>query len=72
MRICIQLGYYKKPVQPLDPVIEQIQRRLFWCCYVQERFSACNLGRPIVISDSEITVQVRRRILVAPLPDDAP
>ncbi|KAJ3460669.1 hypothetical protein MRS44_011536 [Fusarium solani] len=58
MRICIQLGYHKKPVQPLNPVIEQIQRRLFWCCYVQERFSACNLGRPIVISDSEITVQM--------------
>ncbi|RTE82804.1 hypothetical protein BHE90_002746 [Fusarium euwallaceae] len=60
MRICIQLGYHKKPVQQLDYVTEQIQRRLFWCCYVQERFSACNLGRPIMISDSEITVGVRR------------
>ncbi|RSL70874.1 hypothetical protein CEP53_001777 [Fusarium sp. AF-6] len=60
MRICIQFGYHKKPVRSLDSVTEQIQRRLFWCCYVQERFSACNLGRPIMISDSEITVQVRR------------
>lgn len=66
MRICIQLGYHKKPVQALDPVTEQVQRRLFWCCYVQERFSACNLGRPIIISDSEITAQVRRRILWLP------
>ncbi|KAI8665095.1 Zn(2)-C6 fungal-type domain-containing protein [Fusarium sp. Ph1] len=62
MRICIQLGYHKKPVQPLDPVTEQVQRRLFWCCYVQERFSACNLGRPIMISDSEITVQMPEEI----------
>lgn len=64
MRICIQLGYHKKPVQSLDPVTEQVQRRLFWCCYVQERFAACNLGRPIMVSDSEITVEVCGHITV--------
>lgn len=58
MRICVQLGYHKAPSKPLDPVIEQRRRRLFWCCYVQERFAACGLGRPIAITDSDITVTV--------------
>ncbi|KAL7786678.1 fungal-specific transcription factor domain-containing protein [Trichoderma ceciliae] len=58
MRICIQLGYHKAPSKPLDPVTEQRRRRLFWCCYVQERFAACGLGRPIAIADSDITVDM--------------
>ncbi|PTB46364.1 hypothetical protein M441DRAFT_127798 [Trichoderma asperellum CBS 433.97] len=56
MRICVQLGYHKARSKPLDPVTEQRRRRLFWCCYVQERFAACGLGRPIAIADSDITV----------------
>lgn len=58
MRICVQLGYHQAPSKPLDPVTEQRHRRLFWCCYVQERFAACGLGRPIAIADSDITVAV--------------
>jgi hypothetical protein len=58
MRICVQLGYHKAPSRPLDPVTEQRRRRLFWCCYVQERFASCGLGRPIAITDSDITVAV--------------
>lgn len=58
MRICVQLGYHKARSKPLDPVTEQRRRRLFWCCYVQERFAACGLGRPIAIADSDITVAV--------------
>lgn len=58
MRICIQLGYHKAPSKPLDAVTEQWRRRLFWCCYVQERFAACGLGRPIAIADADITVDV--------------
>ncbi|KAM0454691.1 hypothetical protein ACHAO4_004501 [Trichoderma viride] len=56
MRICVQLGYHKAPSRPLDPITEQRHRRLFWCCYVQERFAACGLGRPLAITDSDITV----------------
>ncbi|KAM6487917.1 fungal-specific transcription factor domain-containing protein [Trichoderma sp. SZMC 28011] len=58
MRTCIQLGYHRAPSKPLDAVTEQRRRRLFWCCYVQERFAACGLGRPIAIADHDITVEM--------------
>ncbi|PNP58035.1 hypothetical protein THARTR1_02193 [Trichoderma harzianum] len=58
MRTCIQLGYHRAPSKPLDAVAEQRRRRLFWCCYVQERFAACGLGRPIAIADHDITVEM--------------
>ncbi|EHK16518.1 uncharacterized protein TRIVIDRAFT_65719 [Trichoderma virens Gv29-8] len=58
MRTCIQLGYHRAPSKPLDAVTEQRRRRLFWCCYVQERFAACGLGRPIAIADCDITVEM--------------
>ncbi|KAH8809453.1 fungal-specific transcription factor domain-containing protein [Xylogone sp. PMI_703] len=58
MRICVQCGYHRAPVAPQEPVTEQMQRRLFWCSYVQERFSSCNLGRPVAIADTDITVEL--------------
>ncbi|KAK5987468.1 Pyrimidine pathway regulatory 1-like protein [Cladobotryum mycophilum] len=57
MRICLQLGYHKASTRPLDPIAEQMRRRLFWCCYVQERYAARGLGRPMVIAESDITIE---------------
>ncbi|KOS20598.1 putative transcriptional regulatory protein [Escovopsis weberi] len=56
MRTCLQLGYHKASTRPIDPVAEQMRRRLFWCCYVQERYAARGLGRPMVVAESDITI----------------
>lgn len=58
MRICTGQGYHLKPMFPTDPEIEQMYRRTFWCAYISDRHSSCNLGRPITIPDSDITVDV--------------
>jgi hypothetical protein len=62
MRQCIEWQLHLKPKSPLDPMIEQHQRRIFWECYVHDRYSSGILGRPFAILESEISV---------PLPIDA-
>jgi len=62
MRQCIEWRLHLKSQKNLDPMIEQHQRRIFWECYVHDRYSSGILGRPFAILESEIRV---------PLPIDA-
>lgn len=67
MRICVRQGYHRKPAHPeASLIMEEERRRLFWCCYVQERFAACHLGRPVAIAEREITVEVSPLINAPP------
>lgn len=62
MRQCVEWQLHRKPTQVLDPLTEQHRRRIFWECYVLDRYSSGILGRPFAIMESDIDV---------PLPIDA-
>lgn len=36
----------------------QMQRRVFWACYINDRHSSAMLGRPMAIQDAQITIDV--------------
>jgi hypothetical protein len=40
----------------LDLLTEQHRRRIFWACYIVDRYSSGILGRPFAIRESDITV----------------
>jgi hypothetical protein len=40
----------------LDLLTEQHHRRIFWACYIVDRYSSGILGRPFAIRESDITV----------------
>lgn len=53
---CIELRLHSKPSKSLSPLVEQHQRRIFWECYVLDRYSSGILGRPFAITEEEISV----------------
>ncbi|KAK5109655.1 hypothetical protein LTR62_006777 [Meristemomyces frigidus] len=65
MRSCISLELHLPPLQSLQPLDEQHCRRIFWECYVLDRYSSTTLGRPFSIADSDIHVK-----LPVPFADD--
>ena len=62
MRQCIEWGLHLNAYGNPDPLKEQHQRRIFWECYVHDRYSSGILGRPFALLESEIGM---------PLPIDA-
>lgn len=62
MRQCIEWRLHMRSSEDLNPITEQHRRRIFWECYVLDRYSSGILGRPFAIVESEISV---------PLPLDA-
>lgn len=56
MRQCIELRLHERPSKPMDPLREQHSRRIFWECYVLDRYSSGILGRPFAIAEEDITV----------------
>ncbi|OAL44825.1 hypothetical protein IQ07DRAFT_636080 [Pyrenochaeta sp. DS3sAY3a] len=56
MRQCIEWQLHSQPRVALDPLTEQHHRRIFWECYVLDRYSSGILGRPFAILESEISV----------------
>ena len=62
MRQCIEWGLHSKAHDGLSLLKEQHQRRIFWECYVHDRYSSGILGRPFALLESKISM---------PLPIDA-
>ncbi|KAL5113491.1 hypothetical protein ACEQ8H_008627 [Pleosporales sp. CAS-2024a] len=58
MRQCIEWGLHLQCEQLLHPLTEQHHRRVFWECYVLDRYSSGILGRPFGILDTDISVQL--------------
>jgi hypothetical protein len=58
MRQCIELGYYAPPQRVVTAIEEQKQRRIFWECYILDRYSSGILGRPFAVADEDISVQL--------------
>lgn len=56
MRQCIEWSLHTKALNVSDLLTEQHHRRIFWECYVCDRFSSGILGRPFAILESEISV----------------
>ncbi|KAF3036895.1 hypothetical protein E8E12_001977 [Didymella heteroderae] len=56
MRQCIELGLHRSPSKAIEPLREQHHRRIFWECYVLDRYSSGILGRPFAVSEEDITV----------------
>ena len=58
MRQSIELNLHVRPDYPVDPLMEQRQRRIFWETYMFDRYSSGTLDRPFVIADQDITVEL--------------
>jgi hypothetical protein len=58
MRQCVELGYHAPPQIVQAPLVEQKQRRIFWECYILDRYSSGILGRPFAIADDDISVEL--------------
>lgn len=56
MRLCIEQGLHKPPVTSRTLLQEQLERRVFWECYVIDRYSSITLDRPLAIADRDIRV----------------
>lgn len=56
MRQCIEWGLHLRAQEGLSLLKEQHQRRIFWECYVHDRYSSGILGRPFALLESEISM----------------
>ncbi|KAF9883419.1 hypothetical protein FE257_003502 [Aspergillus nanangensis] len=60
MRMCIEQGLHRgvksTPRGNLSLLQEQLQRRVFWQCYMMNRYSSVMLDRPPAITDKDIDV----------------
>jgi hypothetical protein len=58
LRQCIELAYHAPPQSLVTAIEEQKQRRIFWECYILDRYSSGILGRPFAIADEDISVEL--------------
>ncbi|KAJ4354122.1 uncharacterized protein N0V89_005855 [Didymosphaeria variabile] len=56
MRQCIEWRLHTLRSITLDPLREQHRRRIFWECYILDRYSSGILGRPFAILENDISV----------------
>ena len=56
MRMCIENEMHKKSKASLDPLQDQLRRRIFWVCYITDRYSSTTLNRPFSLADRDIDV----------------
>lgn len=58
--MCIEQGLHKSPRRKVKGKIsflhEQLQRRVFWECYMIDRYSSVTLDRPAAVADEDIHV----------------
>lgn len=52
--MCIEQGLHQPPGRQLPLLEEQLQRRVFWECYMIDRYSSSTLDRPFAIADQDI------------------
>jgi hypothetical protein len=56
MRQCVELGLHRKPLTERNRHNQALHTRIFWDCYVHDRYSSATLGRPYAIDDGDIEV----------------
>jgi hypothetical protein len=57
MRTCIENSFHKSN-RTLPQLDEQVRRRVFWACYINDRHSSSVLGRPVALQDEDIEIEV--------------
>ncbi|KAK2596289.1 hypothetical protein N8I77_013185 [Diaporthe amygdali] len=55
VRMCVQQGLHRPPRRRIPLLEEQLQRRVFWECYMIDRYSSSTLDRPFAIADQDIS-----------------
>ncbi|KAM5343850.1 hypothetical protein ACJ41O_012387 [Fusarium nematophilum] len=59
MRMCIEQNLYRERRAGQSKLIdEQVRRRVFWKCYMMDRYSSMTLNRPFAIGDDEISINL--------------
>ncbi|KAI9367644.1 fungal-specific transcription factor domain-containing protein [Aspergillus egyptiacus] len=56
IRLCIEQGLHRPPTTRRPLLREQLERRVFWECYIIDRYSSSTLDRPLAIADRDIRV----------------
>ncbi|KAJ5280930.1 hypothetical protein N7478_006302 [Penicillium angulare] len=58
MRMCIEQGLHRPtlPSRKIGLLRDQLQRRVFWECYMIDRYSSITLTRPFAIGDGHIKI----------------
>lgn len=58
VRMCIEQGLHKRQevIRMGGLLQEQMRRRVFWICYMMDRYSSITLNRPFAIRDSDIEI----------------
>lgn len=58
MAVALELHREVDPKARLTPVEKEMRRRLFWTCYLMDRFTACGSKRPSLIADKSIVLRL--------------
>jgi len=58
MAVALELHREFDVKKRLTPVEREMRRRLFWTCYVMDRFTACGSKRPSLIVDKSIVLHL--------------
>jgi len=56
IRMCIEHGFHLPPTSKTTLIEEHLRRRLFWQCYIIDRYSSTTLDRPCAIAERDIHV----------------
>jgi hypothetical protein len=58
MATALELHRECDPRSRLAPIDREMRRRLFWTCYLMDRFAACGSKRPSLIPDTSIVLRL--------------
>ncbi|KAJ3580386.1 hypothetical protein NPX13_g178 [Xylaria arbuscula] len=58
MRMCVEQGLHRLRSPGLDLLEDQVRRRVFWTCYLMDRYSSSILNRPFAIADRDIKAEL--------------
>ncbi|KAL1965102.1 hypothetical protein VTN77DRAFT_6015 [Rasamsonia byssochlamydoides] len=58
MILALDLYREASPKSNLSPTERETRRRVFWTCYMMDRFAACGSKRPCLISDHSIVLRL--------------
>ncbi|KAI0913962.1 fungal-specific transcription factor domain-containing protein [Ustulina deusta] len=58
MATALELHREADPNDPIAPLEREMKRRLFWSCYLLDRFIACGSKRPCLIGDKTICLRL--------------
>ncbi|KAL7270442.1 hypothetical protein RUND412_006856 [Rhizina undulata] len=64
MALALDLHRELPPDNPASPITREIRRRVFWSCYMMDKFTVCGTKRPPLLSDKSIFLRL-------PSPEDS-